>query len=44
MAQPEVTPDLDDDNNDATPPQETPKKSTEDVLLKKAIELVSAKN
>jgi len=44
MAQPEVTPDLDEENNDAVPPQETPKKPTEDVLLKKAIELVSAKN
>jgi len=44
MAQPEVTPDLDEENNDAAPPPETPKKATEDVLLKKAIELVSAKN
>jgi len=44
MAQPEVTPDIDEENNDAAPPPETPKKATEDVLLKKAIELVSAKN
>jgi carboxyl-terminal processing protease len=42
MAEPEVAADIDDES-DVPPPPETPKKSGEDVLLKKAVEMVSAK-
>jgi len=42
MAQPEVAADIDEES-DVVPPPETTKKPTEDVLLKKAVELVSAK-
>ena len=42
MAEPEVAVDIDDES-DVPPPPETPKKSGEDVLLKKAVEMVSAK-
>ena len=41
VAQPDVAADLDEDSD--IPPAETPKKPTEDVLLKKAVEMVSAK-
>ena len=41
MAQPEVTPDIDEESDAAAP--EPVKKPTEDLLLKKAVELVSAK-
>lgn len=42
VAQPEVGVDIDEDN-DTVPQPETPKKPTEDVLLKKAVEIISAK-
>ncbi len=42
MAQPEAAVDPDDDT-DIVPPPDTTKKPAEDVLLKKAVELVSAK-
>ena len=42
VAQPDLTPDVDDETESAPPP-ETPKKPVEDTLLKKAVELVSAK-
>jgi carboxyl-terminal processing protease len=42
MAQPEVAADIDDDS-DIAPAPEAPKKSNDDVLLKKAVDLVSAK-
>jgi carboxyl-terminal processing protease len=41
MAEPEVAVDIDDDSD--VPPPEAPKKSGEDVLLKKAVEMISAK-
>ena len=41
MAQPDVAADIEDD--DANPAPEAPAKPTEDLLLKKAVELVSAK-
>ena len=44
MAEPEVAADIDDDSDVPPPaPVETPKKSGEDALLKKAVEMVSAK-
>jgi carboxyl-terminal processing protease len=42
MAEPEVVSDIDEEN-DVAPPPETPKKPGEDALLKKAVEMVSAK-
>jgi carboxyl-terminal processing protease len=42
VAQPEVAPDIEEENETAPPP-EIPKKPTEDLLLKKAVEIISAK-
>ncbi len=42
VAEPDVTADIDDDNDVPAAP-ETPKKPAEDVLLKKAVEVISAK-
>ncbi len=42
VAEPDVTADIDDESDLPVPP-ETPKKSGEDVLLKKAVEVISAK-
>jgi carboxyl-terminal processing protease len=41
VAQPEVAVDIDEDSD--VPPPEAPKKSTEDTLLKRAIEVISTK-